>query len=89
MTKEFDQMDQMYFNTLEAYDTDMREKNRDIETNNKGLSEYGGQLDGLSEEYRQRLDEKRKRDIIRGMVQDLEDTRNKKLQQEDRAAEWI
>ena len=42
MTKEFDQMDQMYFNTLEAYDTDMREKNRDIETNNKGLSEYHG-----------------------------------------------
>jgi hypothetical protein len=80
MTKEFDQMDQQYFNTLEAYDTDMREKNRDIDTNNKGLDEYSTQMTGLGEEYRQRLDEKRKRDIIKGMVQDLEDTRNKKLE---------
>jgi len=35
------------------------------------------------------LDEKRKRDIIKNMVTKLEDERNKKLEQEDRAAEWV
>jgi ABC-type Zn uptake system ZnuABC Zn-binding protein ZnuA len=67
----------------------MREKNAGIDTNNKGLDEYQSQLNGLTEEYKQRLDEKRKRDIIKSMVEKLEDDRNKKLEQEDRAAEWI
>ena len=67
----------------------MREKHEKIAQAKKEHEEYASQLEGLQEEYRQRLDEKRKRDLVKAMVKKMQDEVDRKNDQENRAAEWI
>jgi len=50
-----------------------------IAQNGKGLDEFVVQMTGLREEYKQRLNEKRKRDKIKEMVNNFEAERERKL----------
>lgn len=71
------------------YDQEMREKNEKIAQAKKENEEYESQLSGLHEEYNQRKDEKRKRDLVKTMVKKMQDEVDRKDDQENRAAEWI
>ena len=74
---------------MDSYDEDMRQKHEKIAQAKKEHEEYASQLGGLQEEYRQRLDEKRKRDLVKTMVKKKQDEVDRKDDQENRAAEWI
>jgi len=81
--------DNNYQSNLDAYDEEMRQKHEKIAQARKEHEEYASQLEGLQEEYRQRLDEKRKRDLVKQMVKKMQDEVDRKNDQENRAAEWI
>ena len=81
--------DNNYQGNLDAYDQEMREKHEKIAQAKKEHEEYASQLEGLQEEHRQRLDEKRKRDLVKTMVKKMQEQVDKKDDQENRAAEWI
>ena len=77
MNGAFDSADTNYLNNLEQYDQEMRDKYEKISQKRKECDEFTGQLSGLQEEYTQRLEEKRKRDEIRAMVEKLESERDR------------
>lgn len=46
-------------------------------------------MDGLREEYKQRLDEKIKRDHVKALVKKHQDVEDRKAEQNNNAASWI
>lgn len=68
----YDAADTNYLNNLEQYDTEMRAQEEKIAQKRKECDEFTEQLSALQEEYKQRLEEKRKRDEIKAMVNKLE-----------------
>jgi len=69
-----------YQSNLDSYDQEMHSMSEKIVQARKEFEEYDSQMSGLKEEYTQRVDEKRKRDCVKTLINKLQAVEDQKTE---------
>ena len=86
---EYRKNDRLYGENINAYDIEMRDKMRQKESMNQEFEQVHTQLTMIQDEYKQRIEERKKREEILAIMKKKNDEQLKQLNLLNKAAEWM
>jgi hypothetical protein len=86
---EYRKNDRLYGENINAYDIEMRDKMRQKESMTQEFDQVHTQLTMIQDEYKQRLEERKKREEILAIMKKKNDEQLKQLSLLNKAAEWM
>jgi hypothetical protein len=85
----FDQETNAYQSAVDQYDTDLKNATTLKEKEEKILKEQEHSLSQLNEQWKERMEEKRKREELTAIMTKKKEEQEKQMAQLNKAAEWI
>ena len=89
LTGKYELADKGYRESLEQYDTDMKDQNKQKDIVQKEYEDAAENLKQVKEQWGERLEEKRKRDELQAIIDKKKAEQDKAQQQLEKAAEWV
>ena len=85
-TVAFDGADKQYTESLDSYDNDMREKNKERDDTEADLKDQEYQLSQIKEQWNERVEERRKREALQLIMRKKEEQQKKEMDTLNKAA---
>jgi len=86
---EYRRNDRLYDTNIQTYDVEMRDKMRQMEAMQQEYDQVHTQLTMIQDEYKQRIEERKKREEILAIMKKKNDEQLKQLNLLNKAAEWM
>lgn len=88
MREEYKKADRLYSENLNNYDADMKDQTRNKEQALEQFEQVHHELIHITDEHRQRIEERKKRDEILAIMKKKNDEQLKQMNLLNKAAEW-
>lgn len=89
LREEYKKADRLYSENLNNYDQDMKEQSRNKEQANAQYEQAHHELDLINDEYRTRIEERKKRDELLAIMKQKNEEQLKQMNLLNKAAEWV
>ncbi|TNV85035.1 hypothetical protein FGO68_gene2506 [Halteria grandinella] len=89
LREEYKKADRLYSENLNNYDQDMKEQSRNKEQANAQFEQAHHELDLINDEYRTRIEERKKRDELLAIMKQKNEEQLKQMNLLNKAAEWV
>lgn len=89
LREEYKKADRLYSENLANYDAEMKEQTRNKEQATEQYEQMHHELTLITDEFRQRVEERKKREEILAIMQKKNDEQLKQMNLLNKAAEWM
>ena len=89
LREDYKRADRVYTDNLQNYDAEMKQQTKAKDQTNEQFDQVHHELEMVAEEYKQRFDERQKREEILAIMKRKNEEQQKQLNLLHRAADWI